>query len=185
MSYCLQCGHEAQMMIPAGDTRPRLVCPNCGYIHYENPKVINGCVLIHDDKVLLCRRAIAPRAGYWTLPAGFMELGETMKEGGNRECGEEALAVGQNLDLYCLYDIPNIGQIHVMFIGDLKDGAFGVGEESLECALFSEEDIPWDELAFQNVIETLTYYFADRKAGHTIGNFPIHQRVLIRDKALS
>ncbi|MGD4786466.1 NUDIX hydrolase, partial [Xanthomonas citri pv. citri] len=111
----------------------------------------------------------------------FMELGETMKDGGNRECFEEAEAIGSALELYCLYDIPDIGQIHVMFIGSLKDGKFGVGIESLECALFAEEDIPWEDLAFQNVIETLQHYFADRKAGATLGNFPIHQQVIVKD----
>ena len=181
MPYCLQCGHLAETKIPPMDSRPRIVCPSCGYIHYENPKVINGCLLIHEDRVLLCRRAIEPRHGYWTLPAGFMELGETMKDGGNRECFEEAEAIGSALELYCLYDIPDIGQIHVMFIGSLKDGKFGVGIESLECALFAEEDIPWEDLAFQNVIETLQHYFADRKAGATLGNFPIHQQVIVKD----
>lgn len=185
MPYCLQCGHKAETKIPAGDSRPRLVCPACDYIHYENPKVINGCVLVHDDKVLLCRRAIEPRLGFWTLPAGFMELGETMKDGGNRECLEEADATGEGLELYCLYDIPDIGQIHVMFIGALKDGKFGVGEESLECALFSEDEIPWEELAFLNVIETLKHYFADRKNGATLGNFPIHQQVIVKDVHLT
>ena len=178
MPYCLQCGHLADHKIPAGDTRPRIVCPSCDYIHYENPKVINGCLLTHEDKVLLCRRAIEPRYGYWTLPAGFMELGETMLEGGNRECMEEAAAEGEGLALYCLYDIPNIGQIHAMYIGSLKDGKYGVGEESLECGLFSEDEIPWDDLAFENVRQTLTFFFADRKAGHKLGDFPLHQTVL-------
>ena len=114
MPYCLQCGHLAETKIPPMDSLPRIVCPSCGYIHYENPKVINGCLLIHQDKVLLCRRAIEPRHGYWTLPAGFMELGETMKDGGNRECFEEAEAIGSGLELYCLYDIPDIGQIHMI-----------------------------------------------------------------------
>ncbi|OBX83781.1 NUDIX hydrolase [Moraxella atlantae] len=182
MAYCMQCGHAADRVIPAGDTRPRLVCPACGYIHYDNPKVINGCVLVHDNKILLCRRAIEPRRGFWTLPAGFMELGETMRDGGNRECMEEAEAQGENLQLYCLYDIPSIGQIHVMFLGTLKNGQFGVGEESLECALFAEQDIPWDDLAFQNVIETLRFYFADRQAGATLGKFPLHQKTIERNR---
>lgn len=182
MPYCLQCGHLAEHKIPAGDCRPRLVCPACDYIHYENPKVINGCLLTHDDKVLLCRRAIEPRHGYWTLPAGFMELGETMLDGGNRECMEEAEAQGEGLALYCLYDIPNIGQIHAMFIGSLKDGHYGVGEESLECALFGEDDIPWHDLAFENVRQTLKFFFDDRRAGHGLGNFPLHQRVLLSSK---
>ncbi len=174
MPYCLQCGHLAEKRIPEGDNRPRIVCPNCHYIHYENPKLICGCVLVHEDKVLLCRRAIEPRYGYWTLPAGFMEIGETMAQGGNRECWEEAFAKGENLQLYCLYDIPELGQVHVMFIGQLKDGTFQASEESLECALFGEDDIPWQDLAFENIIHTLKFYFADRKNHH----FPIHQLTL-------
>lgn len=174
MPYCLTCGYPTEQKIPTGDSRPRLVCNNCGHIHYENPKLICGCILTHQNKILLCRRAITPRYGYWTLPAGFMELGETMAEGGNRECWEEAQASGEDLQLYCLYDIPSIGQIHAIFLGKLKDGAFGVGEESLECALFDEQEIPWNHLAFENITKTLQIYFNDRKAG----KFPIHQITL-------
>lgn len=184
MPYCMQCGHQAERTIPEGDTRPRLVCPACGYIHYDNPKIIGGCILTHqvgnEDKVLLCRRAIEPRHGYWTLPAGFMEIGETMQDGANRECWEEAQAVGTDLKLYCLFDIPQIGQIHTLYLGKVENGKFGVGEESLECALFSEDDIPWDKLAFQSGIQALKYYFADRKTG----KFPLHEMTLTRDSPL-
>lgn len=181
MPYCLQCGHQAEHKIPPMDSRPRLVCGHCGYIHYENPKVICGAVLEYQGKILLCRRAIEPRLGYWTLPAGFMEIGETMRQGANRECFEEAEANGQNLQLYCLYDIPSIGQIHVMYRGQLLNGTFGVGEESLECALFDEQDIPWDELAFENVVQTLQHYFMDRRNGQ----FPIHEITLTKDGKLA
>lgn len=177
--YCMQCGHEAQHSIPEGDTRPRLVCPSCHYIHYDNPKLVCGCLLVHDNKILLCRRAIEPQYGKWTLPAGFMELGESMQDGGNRESLEEAEAVGENLQLFAILEIPHIGQIHVMYLGKLANGAYGVGTESLECALFSEHEIPWDELAFESVIRTLKYYFSDRKTGE----FPLHSAVLLPNSA--
>lgn len=184
MPYCMQCGHEAERTIPDGDTRPRLVCPACGYIHYDNPKIIGGCILTHHDgneeKVLLCRRAIEPRHGYWTLPAGFMEIGETMQDGANRECWEEAQAVGTDLKLYCLFDVPQIGQVHAIYRGKVANGKFGVGEESLECGLFSESEIPWDELAFENGKQALQCYFADRKTG----KFPIHETTIFQNRPL-
>ncbi len=185
MPYCMQCGHPAEQTIPEGDTRPRLVCPNCHYIHYENPKIVGGCILTHhedgEDKVLLCRRAIEPRYGYWTLPAGFMEIGETMQQGAARECVEEAKAGAESLQLYCLFDIPQIGQVHAIYLGKLAKGNYGVGIESLECALFSESDIPWDELAFENGKQALQYYLSDRKTG----NFSLHEKTLIRDNPLA
>lgn len=184
MPYCMQCGHEAERTIPEGDTRPRLVCPACGYIHYDNPKIIGGCILTHHDgneeKVLLCRRAIEPRHGYWTLPAGFMEIGETMKQGSARECVEEAEAVAEDLQLYCLFDVPQIGQVHAIYRGKVANGKFGVGEESLECGLFSESEIPWDELAFENGKQALQCYFADRKTG----KFPIHETTIFQNRPL-
>lgn len=181
MPFCLKCGHQAEYAIPQGDSRERIVCPSCHYIHYENPKMINGCVLAHGDKVLLCRRAIEPRYGFWTLPAGFMEIGETMAEGANRECMEEAQATGENLQLYCLYDIPELGDIHAFFVGELKNGAFGVGEESLECALFTEDEIDFNNLAFETVSRTLKHYFNDKKAGVKLGNFPLRQETIYKN----
>lgn len=180
MPYCMQCGHLAERAIPVGDTRPRLVCPACDYIHYDNPKLVCGCILVHDDKVLLCRRAIEPQYGKWTLPAGFMEIGESMQDGSNRECREEAEAMGKNLQLFAIIEVPHIGQIHVMYLGDLADGKFGIGEESLECALFGENEIPWDELAFESGIRALHHYFADKH----MGQFTLHSEVLAIDKAL-
>ncbi|GAF57889.1 MULTISPECIES: NUDIX hydrolase [unclassified Psychrobacter] len=184
MRYCLQCGHEAERKIPATDNIPRLVCPNCHYIHYENPKVICGSLVVHKHRVLLCRRAIEPQYGLWTLPAGFMENGETMAEGAARESFEEAEAVVVNPHLYCLYDIPDIGQIYSIYITELKDGAYGIGSESLDCALFTEEDIPWDKLAFEAVRRTLKSYFADRKQYDNHENFPIHQDIIGKDQAI-
>lgn len=172
MPYCMVCGTLAENRVPEGDSHLRLVCPRCHHIHYENPKVICGALLTQGDKVLLCRRAIEPRYGLWTLPAGFMELRETMEEGALRESWEEAEAIGQLEGLYCSYDLPDIGQIYMLFRGELErqeDGRwFGVGSESLECALFDEADIPWTELAFLSVKRTLEHYFADRRTGQFI-----------------
>lgn len=182
--YCLQCGHEAQHKIPATDNMPRLVCPNCHYIHYENPKVICGTLVIYGDKVLLCRRAIEPQYGLWTLPAGFMENGETIAEGAARECFEEADATATDPQLYCIYDIPDIGQIYVIYLTYLKDGAYGIGSESLDTALFSEEDIPWDDIAFEAVRRTLDSYFVDRKRFDARADFPIHQDKIAKDQSI-
>lgn len=184
MAYCLQCGHPAEQKIPEGDNKPRLVCPNCDYIHYENPKVICGALVVHEQKVLLCRRAIEPRYGYWTLPAGFMEIGETIAEGATRETIEEADAVAINPHLYCIYDIPAIGQIYTLYLTDLQNGEFGVGPESLECALFSEDEVPWDEIAFEAVRRTLAHYFDDRNVAEAHSTFPLHQETIAKDKSI-
>lgn len=184
MQYCLQCGHEAQRTIPPTDNMPRLVCPNCHYIHYENPKVICGSLVVHKGRVLLCRRAIEPQYGLWTIPAGFMENGETIAEGAARESYEEAEAVVTNPQLYCIYDIPDIGQIYVIYLAELKDGAYGIGSESLDSALFSEEDIPWDTIAFEAVRRTLKSYFADRQQFDDPTHYPIHQEYVGKDKSI-
>lgn len=170
MSFCLRCGHATHFQIPAGDQRQRIVCTRCDYIHYENPKIICGALAIFDHKVLLCRRAIEPRYGLWTLPAGFMEIGETIEAGAARETWEEAEGHITDQHLYCIYNIPRIGQVYMLFKSQLQDGIFGVGEESLECALFAEDDIPWGELAFPSIERTLRHYFTDRKTGQ----FPQH-----------
>jgi ADP-ribose pyrophosphatase YjhB (NUDIX family) len=134
--------------------------------------------------VLLCRRAIEPQYGLWTLPAGFMENGETMAEGAARESYEEAEAVVINPHLYCLYDIPDIGQIYSIYLADLKDGAYGIGSESLDSALFAEEDIPWDKLAFEAIRRTLKSYFEDRKNFDDHADFPIHQDHIGKDLSI-
>lgn len=177
MAFCIKCGHPAEMVIPAGDTKQRLVCTSCGHIHYENPNIICGSLLTFDGKVLLCRRAIEPQYGYWTIPAGFMEIGETVSEGAARETYEEAEASPKNQTLYCIYDIPQIGHVNMFYVGALKDGCFGMGSESLECALFAEKDIPWDDIAFITVTKTLKYYFEDRKK-HALDNMPLHSEVI-------
>jgi len=163
MNFCIICGHETTEKIPLGDHQIRRVCVQCGNIHYENPKVICGALALWEDKVLLCRRAIEPRYGLWTLPAGYMELFETMEQGAARETREEAEAEIHIEQLYCMYNIPRIGQIYVLFKANLIDGTFGAGEESIECRLFDEHEIPWTDLAFPRVERTLRHYFEDRK----------------------
>lgn len=175
MPYCLQCGTKAYRRIPEGDNRERIVCDACGYIHYQNPNIICGALVIHQNKILLCKRAIEPQYGLWTVPAGFMEIGETVKEGALRETIEEAEAVATQPQLYCLYDIPHIGQVYMLYLSQLKDGKFGAGMESLECQLFEVDEIPWDDLAFEAVRRTLTYYIADCQKYQNLSDFPLHQ----------
>lgn len=163
MSFCTACGHTTIEKIPLGDHQVRKVCTHCGTIHYVNPKVICGALALWENKVLLCRRAIEPRYGLWTLPAGYMELFETMEQGAARETREESEAEIEIEQLYCMYNIPRIGQIYVLFKGNIKEGQFGAGEETIESRLFEEEDIPWNELAFPSVERTLRHYFTDRK----------------------
>lgn len=178
MAYCLQCGHQADLCIPTGDSRARIVCPACQYIHYENPKVITGTLCVFDGKILLCKRAIEPRLGFWTLPAGFLELGETMCDGAIRETKEEAEAVAYMPRLYTLFDIPHFGQIHAIYLAQLKDGQFGAGTESLECRLFAPSDLPCD-IAFASVAQTLDYYKKDvARFGNDLASYPLHQTVI-------
>ena len=173
MKFCSECGNTVTTEIPAGDNRPRHVCMACGTIHYQNPKIVTGCIPVWEDQVLLCRRAIEPRKGLWTLPAGFMENGESAQEGAVRETLEEANARVRVEQLYTTFNLPLISQVYLLFRGCLEDTAFFPGEESLETALFSEDGIPWDELAFPVVQETLKLFFRDRRAGffvHRVGD---------------
>jgi len=155
MNFCSHCGQPVTLRIPVGDTLPRHVCDACGTIHYQNPKIVTGCIPEWEDRLLLCRRAIEPRRGLWTLPAGFMENGETTAEGAARETLEEALARVEIDRLYALFNIPHINQVYLMFRARLLDLEFAPGPESLEVALFREDEIPWQELAFPVVQETL------------------------------
>ncbi len=148
--------------MPDGDNRPRRVCPSCGHIAYENPKTVVGCLLEWRGKVLLCRRGIEPRHGLWTLPAGFMENHETTLDGAAREAFEEATARSHDLRLFAVYDLPRISQVYVMFAGTLADGFAAANEETLEIALYERADIPWDEIAFPVVTETLERWYAQR-----------------------
>ena len=169
MKFCSSCGSAVERRIPAGDDRERYVCVSCEFIHYVNPRVIVGCLPVYADKVLLCKRAIEPRYGYWTLPAGFMENGETTREGAARETWEEARARVSELDLYRIFDLPHINQVYLFYRCKLDEGAHAVGPESLATRLYRAEEIPWDEIAFPVVRETLRDYFVDRRRD----NFPV------------
>lgn len=169
MRFCSSCGHPLERRIPAGDDRERYVCPQCGAIHYQNPHIVVGTLPVCGERILLCRRAIEPRFGYWTLPAGFMENGETTLEGAQRETWEEAHARLDNASMYRMFDLPHINQVYVFYRGELLDGEYGVGPESTEVALFHEHEIPWQELAFPVMVETLREFFEDRRRGH----FPV------------
>lgn len=165
MNFCSACGASVTFRIPAGDTLPRYVCDQCETVHYENPKVVVGCIPEWGDRILLCKRAIEPRLGFWTLPAGFLENGETAAAGAVRETLEEAEARVDIGPLYTFYNLPHINQIYLMFRGRLLDLDFGPGSESLEVRLFREDEIPWQEIAFRTVGETLKHFFADRARG--------------------
>lgn len=174
MNFCGNCGFETIDKVPLGDHQTRNVCPKCNTIHYVNPKVICGALALWENKVLLCRRAIEPRYGLWTLPAGYMELFETMEQGSARETREEAEAEIDIEQLYCMYNIPRIGQIYVLFKANIIEGKFGAGDETIESRLFAEDEIPWNDLAFPSVERTLRHYFEDRKTNH----FPTHLETL-------
>lgn len=165
MNFCSECGGVVALRVPDGDSLPRHVCPDCGTIHYQNPKMVVGCIPEWEDKVLLCRRAIEPKYGLWTLPAGFMENGETTLEGAARETWEEAGARIEIGGLYSLFNLPHINQVYLMFRARLLDLDFHPGIESLETRLFTEAEIPWDDIAFRTVRATLEHYFSDRRTG--------------------
>lgn len=166
MKFCSQCGNRVHQVIPEGDNRLRFVCEHCTCIHYQNPNIVAGCLPVWGDQVLLCRRAIEPRYGFWTLPAGFMENGETLEQAACRETDEEACARVRDLRLYTLFDLPHISQVHVFFRAELADLNFAAGSESLETRLFKQSEIPWSDLAFPTVGRTLECYFADRLGDH-------------------
>ena len=153
--------------VPPGDNRLRVVCTSCETVHYQNPKIIAGCLPVWEDKVLLCRRSIEPRKGYWNVPAGFMEIGETVEEGAIREVWEEAAAKVNILHVHTIFTFKKFHHVYVQFIGELVNGQFGVGEESLETRLFSEEEIPWDDIAFESSVFALEKFFEDRRSGTT------------------
>ncbi|HEB59366.1 MAG TPA: NUDIX domain-containing protein [Gammaproteobacteria bacterium] len=181
MKYCSQCGHAVEQRVPEGDNLPRHVCPACETIHYHNPKIVTGCLPVWEDRVLLCRRAIEPQYGLWTLPAGFMENGETVEQAALRESWEEARANVHIDGLYTLYSLPHINQVYMLFRAQLQDQNFAAGPESLEVALFTETEIPWQQLAFRTIVETLRHYFADRRSG----NFPFHMGTIDRSNRLA
>ena len=167
MKFCHNCGGSVQQRIPEGDDKLRYCCDSCDVVFYQNPKNIVGTLPTYADQVLLCRRAIEPRRGKWTLPAGFMENGETTLDGAIRETAEEAgarVTVAPN-SLYTLFNLPYINQVYLSFRAQLVDLDFAPGVESLEVGLFTEDQIPWDEIAFPVVRSTLEHYFRDRTGG--------------------
>jgi ADP-ribose pyrophosphatase YjhB (NUDIX family) len=165
IKHCKACGGEARYSIPPDDNRERATCTVCGTVHYENPLNVVGTVPVWNDKVLLCLRNIEPRKGYWTLPAGFMELGETTAEGALRETVEEAGARIDLQGLFTLLNVVRVGQVHLFYRAALRDTDFAPGPETIEARLFREDEIPWDDLAFRTVRETLLRFFEDRKRG--------------------
>jgi ADP-ribose pyrophosphatase YjhB (NUDIX family) len=166
MNFCSHCGSSSLVFrVPEGDNMPRFVCSNCDTIHYQNPKVVVGCLPTWGDQVLLCKRAIEPRLGLWTLPAGFLENSETIGAGAMRETLEEANARVELGPLFTVISLPDISQVYMMFTARLLDLGFGPGTESLEVRLFREDEIPWEQLAFRTIARTLRSYFLDRKDG--------------------
>ena len=165
MNFCSQCGRPVTLVVPADDDRPRHVCPDCGVIHYQNPKLVVGCIPVWDERILMCRRNIEPRKGYWTLPAGFLENGETVAAGARRETLEETGAVVTSLTPYLMVDIVHIGQIYLMFRSRLLAPQFHPTRESAEVKLLTEADIPWDDIAFKVIEKTLRHYLRDRPSG--------------------
>jgi ADP-ribose pyrophosphatase YjhB (NUDIX family) len=165
MKFCSTCGQAVSLLVPPGDNRERYVCSACGTVHYQNPRNVVGTVPVWEDKVLLCRRAIEPRYGYWTLPAGFMEMGETTAEAAARETLEEAGARVEVQSLFSLLNVPRVHQVHLFYLARLLDTDVEAGEESLEVRFFEEHEIPWDDIAFPTVGQTLRFFFADRQSG--------------------
>jgi len=166
IKHCRNCGTSVVYRIPDdGDTKARAICTACTTIHYENPLNVVGTVPVWGDKVLLCKRNIEPRWGKWTLPAGFMELNETVAEGAARETVEESGAEFELEGLFSLVNVARVGQVHLFYRARLLSDRFKPGFETIEARLFAEEEIPWDDIAFRTVKETLAHYFADRRAG--------------------
>jgi len=170
IKHCRACGSVVDYLVPADDNRERAVCPACGTVHYVNPLNVVGTVPVWQDRVLLCRRNIEPRYGLWTLPAGFMELGETTEQGALRETDEEAGARVELEGLFTVLNVVRVGQLHLFYRARLLDTDFHPGPESIEVRLFDETEVPWEELAFRTVRETLQRYFEDRRHGQ----FRIH-----------
>ncbi|MCK5719941.1 MAG: NUDIX hydrolase [Thiomargarita sp.] len=171
MNYCSHCGSKRLISkIPEGDQLNRIICEDCNFIHYKNPKIIAGCLPIWEDKVLLCKRAIEPHSGLWTLPAGFMENNETLEQAAIRETWEEAQARVESLQLYTIISLPHISQVYIIFRCQLSDLNYAPGIESTQVELFKQDEIPWDTIAFKVIHHSLTHYFQDR----LVDNFPVH-----------
>ena len=181
LRFCNACGQSLSLRVPPGDNRTRGICDVCGMIHYQNPRLVVGALPVWDDRILMCRRAIEPRHGKWTLPAGFMENGETTAEGAVRETLEEAGARIELGPIFSLICVPHIHQVHVIYRARLLDLDFSAGEESLEVKLLREDEIPWNDIAFRTISLSLRRFFADRAAG----NFSFHAEDLLPPAAVS
>jgi len=184
MKFCSECAHPVALAIPEGDNRPRYVCPHCHTIHYQNPKLVIGTLPVWEQdgklQVLLCKRAIEPRYGYWTLPAGFMENEETTEQAAVRETEEEAGADVELGKLFTLLNVAHVHQVHLFYLARLRSLDFAPGEESLEVALYTQDEIPWDDLAFPTVRTTLELFFADRVKVREGGAYGFHSRDIVR-----
>ncbi|UUX97600.1 NUDIX hydrolase [Aquabacterium sp. J223] len=170
IQHCRACGSAVEYRVPEDDNRERAVCPACATIHYQNPLNVVGTLPVWGDQVLLCKRNIEPRRGFWTLPAGFMELGETTAGGAERETEEEAGARIEIGALFTLLNVVRVGQVHLFYLATLKDTDFAPGPESMEARLFREDEIPWEDLAFRTTRRTLEHFFEDRR----LGRFELH-----------
>ncbi|NNF51126.1 MAG: NUDIX hydrolase [Gammaproteobacteria bacterium] len=179
MNYCSQCGQPVSLLVPEGDTLPRHVCTGCGTIHYRNPLIVVGAIPVWEGKILLCRRSIEPRKGYWTLPAGFMENDESMQEGAARETREEALADIEVGELFATVNVIHVNQVHIMFLARMLSPEHGPGEESLESELLLPADIPWADLAFPSISFTLERYLQDLERG----SFGLHTTTIRRRRS--
>ncbi|MEL6194999.1 MAG: NUDIX hydrolase [Bacteroidota bacterium] len=166
MNFCSNCGSDQlRFEIPAGDSRHRYVCHNCNTIHYQNPKMVVGCLPIWEDKILICKRAIQPRAGFWNLPAGYLENGETLEQGATRETWEEAQAKVELIRLHCVYNIPRINQVYFFFLAKLIKPECVIGEESLAVELFEADKIPYEEMAFPSSVFAIRKFLANKDTG--------------------
>lgn len=184
MNFCSECAAPVVLKVPADDTRDRFVCTACGTIHYQNPKMVIGSIPVWEEdgttKVLLCKRAIEPRLGFWTLPAGFMENNETTAQAAQRETEEEAGANIQLHELFSILNVPHVHQVHLFYRATLLDLNYAAGVESLEVALFSEAQVPWDNIAFPTISHTLKFFFADLNKVKQGGQFQLHEHDIFK-----
>ena len=178
MNFCSNCGARVSLKVPEGDNRPRFVCTSCATVHYQNPRLVIGSIPEWDGKILLCRRGIEPRYGKWTLPAGFMENGETTTDAAIRETLEEAQCHVELLELFSMLSVPHVDQVHLFYRARMREPRYATTPESIEIDLFDESTIPWKEIAFRTVSTTLRYYFEDRATGH----FRLHAGAIFPEK---